>query len=140
MKVEAIAFATLLLITTAVVGRTSQGSQDQTMLTFWGDFKAAVTTKNIEAVAMLTNFPVSMPYGIPSVKNKTQLRQRYRQVFAQQSNAVSCFKKANPEMDAQDPNTFTVTCPDRAGNEVVVYRFTKMKSGWKLFGLDNLNE
>ena len=140
MKVVAGAFATLLLITTAVAGWTAQGNQDPTIVKFWDDFKAAVNTKNVEAVAALTNFPIAMPYGIPSVKNKTQLRQRYKQVFAQQSNAAACFKKAHPEMEAQDPNTFTVTCADQAGNEVVVYRFTKMKSGWKLVGLDNLNE
>jgi hypothetical protein len=48
--------------------------------------------------------------------------------------------KAKPEVDPANPKTFTVACPDAAGNEVVVYHFTQTRAGWKFTALDNLNE
>ena len=108
--------------------------------TFWQQFKSAVTKRDVEAVARLSQFPIGMSYGIPSVKTKAQLAKRFRQVFNEQTDAASCFGKAEPEMDPGNAKAFTVACPDAAGNEVVIYHFRQTKAGWKFVSLDNLNE
>ena len=81
-----------------------------------------------------------MSYGISSVKNKAELRRRYRQVFNEQSNAAECFAKKEPEVDAANPKRFTVACPNEAGDEVAIYEFELTRTGWKFVGLDNINE
>lgn len=108
--------------------------------TFWQTFKTAVGKHDVETIARLSKFPIEMSYGIPSIKSKVQLSNRYRQVFNQQSDAAACFSKARIEMDAENPKRFSVACPDAAGNEVVIYHFEQTKTGWKFTGLDNLNE
>ena len=108
--------------------------------TFWQQFKTAVSNKNIEAIASMSRFPIGMSYGIPSIKSKTDLRKRYRKLFNEQTDAAACFSKAKRETDTDNPKHFTVACPDAAGNEVVIYHFNQTKAGWKLTGMDNLNE
>lgn len=107
---------------------------------FWDQFKAAVNQKNVNAIATMSRFPIAMSYGIPSVKNKLDLRKRYRKVFNEQSDAAACFNKAKPEIDPENAKHFTVACPDAAGNEVVIYHFHQTRAGWKFTGMDNLNE
>ena len=107
---------------------------------FWQTFKTAVTKRDVETVARLSKFPIEMSYGIPSIKTKAQLSRRYRQLFSEQADAVACFSKKKPEMDEANPKHFTVACPDAAGNEVVIYHFEQTRTGWKLTGLDNINE
>src|SRR5215213_9580579 len=99
--------------------------------TFWQAFKTAVTNRDVQAVARLSKFPISMSYGIPSIKTKAQLTKRYRQLFNEQTDAAACFSKAKPETDPANAKVFTVACPDAAGNEVVVYRFEQTRTGWK---------
>ncbi|HEY8410916.1 MAG TPA: hypothetical protein VIK76_05925 [Pyrinomonadaceae bacterium] len=108
--------------------------------TFWQQFKTAVTGRDVQTVARLSQFPLGMSYGIPTIKTKVQLTKRYRQVFNEQTDAAACFSKAKPEMDPGNSKAFTVACPDAAGNEVVIYHFRQTKTGWKFTGLDNLNE
>ena len=108
--------------------------------TFWQQFKTAVTNRDAQAVAGLSQFPIGMSYGIPTIKTKAQLAKRFRQVFNEQTDAAACFSKAKPEVDPGNAKAFTVACPDAAGNEVVIYRFRQTKAGWKFSGLDNLNE
>lgn len=108
--------------------------------TFWQTFKTAVSKRDVEAIARLSKFPLSMSYGIPVIRTKAQLSRRYRQVFNEQTDAAACFAKAKPELDAENPKHFSVACPDAAGNEVVIYHFEQTRSGWKFAGLDNLNE
>ena len=108
--------------------------------TFWQEFKTAVSKHDVETVARLSRFPIEMSYGIPSIKTKAQLTKRYRQLFNEQTDAAACFSKARPEMDADNPKHFTVACPDAGGNEVVIYHFQQTRAGWKLTGLDNINE
>lgn len=107
---------------------------------FWQTFKTAVSKRDIETIARLSKFPIGMSYGIPSIKNKAQLSRRYRQLFNEQTDAAACFNKAKPEMDSANPKHFSVACPDAAGNEVVIYHFEQTRTGWKLTGLDNINE
>jgi hypothetical protein len=107
---------------------------------FWQEFKSAVSKHDVETIARLSKFPIEMSYGIPSIKTKAQLTKRYRQLFNEQTDAAACFSKAKPEMDADNPKHFTVACPDAGGNEVVIYHFQQTRTGWKLTGLDNINE
>jgi hypothetical protein len=107
---------------------------------FWESFKTAVSKRDVETIARLSKFPIEMSYGIPSIKTKAQLAKRYRQLFNEQTDAAACFSKAKPEMDADNPKHFSVACPDAAGNEVVIYHFEQTRAGWKLTGLDNINE
>ena len=107
---------------------------------FWQTFKTAVGKRDIETIARLSKFPIGMSYGIPSIRNKVQLTKRYRQLFNEQSDAAACFNKAKPEADTANPKHFSVACPDAAGNEVVIYHFEQTRTGWKLTGLDNINE
>ncbi len=107
---------------------------------FWESFKTAVSKRDVETIARLSKFPIEMSYGIPSIKTKAQLAKRYRQLFNEQTDAAKCFSKAKPEMDADNPKHFSVACPDAGGNEVVIYHFEKTRTGWKLTGLDNINE
>ena len=108
--------------------------------TFWQQFKAAVTNRDVATVARLSQFPIGMSYGIPGIKTKAQLAKRFRQVFNEQTDAAACFGKAKPEVDPANVKAFTVACPDAAGNEVVIYHFRQTKAGWKFVALDNLNE
>ena len=108
--------------------------------TFWQSFKTAVSKHDVETIARLSRFPIEMSYGIPSIKTKAQLAKRYRQLFNEQTDAAACFSKAKPEMDADNPKHFTVACPDAGGNEVVIYHFQQTRAGWRLTGLDNINE
>jgi hypothetical protein len=108
--------------------------------TFWQNFKTAVSKADVDAIARLSRFPLSMSYGIPVIRTKAQLTRRYRQVFKEQTDAAACFAKAKPEIDADNSKHFTVACPDAAGNEVVIYHFEQTRLGWKFTGLDNINE
>jgi len=107
---------------------------------FWQQFKAAVIRGDKQSVASLSRFPIAMSYGKSSIKTKAQLMRRYREVFNEQTNAAQCFAKKEPEKDAANPKDFSLACPDEGGNEVVVFSFSRTKTGWKFVGLDNLNE
>lgn len=123
-----------------ISGFSAQRENPATFEGFWEIFKAAVSKRDVETVARLSKFPIGMSYGIPSIRTKAQLTKRYKQLFNEQSDAVACFAKAKPEKDAQNPKRFSVACPDAAGNEVMIYHFEQTRTGWKLTGLDNLNE
>ena len=131
----------LLLVGSALAERSKESvNLDDSFQAFWQEFKGAVSKGDKEAVARMSKFPIGMSYGKASVKNSTQLRRRYREVFNEQTNAAVCFSKAKPEVDAQNPKLLTIACPDAAGNEVVIYHFEQTRTGWKFAALDNLNE
>jgi hypothetical protein len=109
-------------------------------LEFWEKFRTAVIKGNKLEVANMSQFPISMPYGMGSVRNRAQLLRRYREVFNHEGSAAKCFVSAKPQIDSARPKEFTVGCKNSAGDEVVIYSFTQGKNGWKFSGLDNLNE
>ena len=119
---------------------TGNAWQSDPITIFWQKFSAAVRDGNRAQVAALTRFPVGMSYGIRSIRSRSELLRRYRQVFSEQTDAAKCFEKAQPEKDLQNPKEFTVACPDAAGNEVVIYHFKQTRAGWKFVALDNINE
>ena len=69
----------------------------------WQTFRAAVSKRDLETIARLSRFPLSMSYGVPLIKTKAQLSKRYRQVFNEQTDAAACFNKAKPEADPANP-------------------------------------
>lgn len=105
---------------------------------FWAKFKAAVIKEDKQALSGMVKYPLAMPYGWKSIKNKTEFTKRYRDVFYKQlegfpvNSAKKCFADATPEKDG---NAYNVAC-----NEVVIYSFVKSSGTWKLSGVDNINE
>jgi hypothetical protein len=123
-----------------VPGSSSATQADADFQVFWEKFKTAVIKVDKNAVASLTKYPLGMSYGIRSVKSKTELVRRYKEVFNQQTDAAKCFATKAPEKDSSNPRLFTVVCPNEAGDEVVAYQFMRGKLGWQFIGLDNYNE
>jgi len=142
---HAIVFALLVLmvsgaaINASQVGRSAQSESG--IEEFWEKFREAVTKGNKTAVAGLSRFPISMPYGMSSVKNRAQLFRRYRDVFNHDgSSASNCFTTAKPVSDPARPKEFTIGCKNTAGHEVIIYTFTRTAAGWRFAHLDNINE
>lgn len=133
----------LMLVGPATFGNGFQtvAPRDAGVEQFWEKFRDAVTKGNKTAVATMSKFPISMPYGMASVRNKSQLIRRYRDVFNHDgSSASECFKTAKPVIDPARPNDFTVGCKNLAGDEVIIYTFRRTPVGWKFVNLDNINE
>jgi hypothetical protein len=112
-------------------------------LTFWKKFKSAVIAGDKGAVAEMTKFPVSMPYGVKSVKDKEDFLRRYNEIFKGEANAPQCFGRAEPHKESD--RRYEIYCPfketpnDRE-NAPIRFIFELTKSGWKFAGLDNINE
>lgn len=105
---------------------------------FWAKFKTAVTKEDKQTLSSMVKYPLSMPYGVRSVKNKTDFVKRYREIFYKQlegfpvNSAKKCFANATPE---KDENAYIIAC-----NDVVIFRFVSTAGTWKLSGVDNINE
>ena len=138
MKKMTVCVAVLLLGSVTSWASHFQGSQSREA--FWQEFRTAVIKKNKTAVANLSQFPISMPYGMRAVRTRAQLISRFRDVFNHEGDAAICFAEAKPESDPARPKEFTVACKNGAGDEVVIYSFVLTKLGWRFKGLDNLNE
>lgn len=111
---------------------------------FWGKFKTAVVKGDKLAVAGMTKFPLSMPYGVKSVKTKADFIKRYDKIINMEANAKRCFQAQKPQKDDNSKDYF-VACtfkgePESSDNRPIVYYFTKTKTGWKFSSLDNINE
>jgi hypothetical protein len=111
--------------------------------TFWREFKSAVVAGDKAAVAKITKFPLSMPYGVKAVKNRENFLRRYDEIFQGEANAAQCFKSAEPHKESDQ--LYEIYCPfketpnDRE-NAPIRFEFELTKSGWKFAGLDNINE
>lgn len=132
----------VLLMVVLLLPMTTKSVQgDPSIKTFWAKFKAAVIKGDKAAVAQMSKFPIEMQYAVPSVRTVAQLNKRYREVFNGETNAAKCFAEAKPEIDPQNPKSFTVWCGiDNTGDLVIAYGFVKTKTGWKFTSLDNINE
>jgi hypothetical protein len=132
---------TTLLVTALIFSSVSLGQQnDNDFKLFWGKFKTAVINSDKNTVATLSKFPIGMSYGIRSIRTKSDLLRRYKEVFSQQTDAAKCFANKEPEKDSANPRKYSVACPDAAGNEVVIYEFELRAGAWKFVRLDNINE
>jgi hypothetical protein len=115
--------------------------RDQSIETFWAKFKAAVIKGDRTAVAQMSQFPIEMTYGMPSIRTAAQLNKRYRQVFNGETDAARCFAEAKPEIDPQNSKRFSVACRiQNTGDFVIIYSFSRTRAGWKFNSLDNINE
>lgn len=129
----------VLVLSLSMTGKSVQ--VDQSIQTFWTTFKAAVIKGDRIAVAQMSQFPIEMQYGVPSVRTRAQLTKRYREVFNGETNAAKCFAESKPEVDPQNAKRFTVGCKiQNTGDVVIIYGFVKTKTGWKFDSLDNINE
>ena len=138
MKKLTVCFAVLLLGCVSSLG--SHFKAGESREAFWERFRTAVIKKDKAAVASLSQYPISMPYGYRTVRNKPQLNKRSREVFNHEGDAAVCFAAATPRTDSARPEEFTVGCKNPAGDEVVIYLFVLTKNGWRFNGLDNINE
>ncbi|MBA2528154.1 MAG: hypothetical protein H0V18_20580 [Pyrinomonadaceae bacterium] len=137
---------TILILWLALVGTAwAQVSQknvqrNASIHVFWERFRAAVIKSDKVVVASLSQFPIGMPYGVPTVRNNAQFIRRYRDVFNGETNAAKCFREALPEINPDNSAEFTVACKNAAGEEVVICSFGRTRNGWKFTGVDNINE
>ena len=109
---------------------------------FWLRFKAALINDDKPAVADLTRFPLSMPFGMMSVQSKDAFLDRYDQVVNVEANARRCFQQVKPEKDG---GGYSVYCtfkglPESSNNRPIRYYFGNGDSGWRLEGIDNIYE
>lgn len=135
----------LLLIIVGIAGHAGAGQgveqSDPAIDEFWEKFRISVIKVDKTAVARLSRFPISMPYGMRSVRNRTELIRRYRDTFNHDgSSAAECFTTAKPVSDPTRPKEFTVGCKNLAGDEVIIYTFRRTPVGWRFVSLDNINE
>lgn len=138
MKIRLTIYLSLILIATSVNVAAQTGFDD-----FWKSFKAAVVKGDKTTVSSLTKFPLSMPYGMKTVKTKADFLKRYQEIFKGEADAARCFPKA--ELIKDDAKNYSVYCgfkatPDDAENTPIRYLFELTKTGWKFAGLDNINE
>jgi hypothetical protein len=110
---------------------------------FWKKFKNAVVAGDKAAVAGVTKFPLSMPYGVKAVKNKESFLRRYDEIFKGEANAAQCFAKAEPQKESAQ--RYEIYCPFKGTpndweNAPIKFMFELTKGGWKFTGLDNINE
>jgi hypothetical protein len=142
MKIKfMLAFFLSLVLSAISIDATSHRHTD--VLAFWKDFKAAIEKKDKNAVAALTKFPLSMPYGVKSVKTKADFLKRYKNIFNGEANAAKCFQKAN--LEKENSKNYFVFCsfkqtPNDTENTPIKYSFELTETGWKFAGLDNINE
>jgi hypothetical protein len=110
---------------------------------FWQKFKSAVMVGDKTAVAELTKFPLSMPYGKKAVKNKESFVRRYNEIFNEEANAPQCFGKLEPRKGSA--HQYEIYCafketPNDMENAPIRYIFEMSKGSWRFAGLDNINE
>lgn len=109
---------------------------------FFTKFKAAVKKRDKAAAASMTEFPLSMQYGVDKVKNRAAFIRRFNEIFNGEANAARCFEFAKPY---KSDNRYQVDCtfksyPETSDDRPITYEFKMTKSGWRFTGLDNINE
>jgi len=148
----ALAFGTNALGESQTKAPSRSAQSVDSMTAFWEKFKAAVIKGDKETVAALSQFPISMGYGMTDLKNKPQLLRRYGGLFFGETNAAKCFPKAKPQVypaTKKRPKEFTIGCgfasevasgvaTDEAGP--FEYRFSLTRNGWRFTGFENINE
>ncbi|AGF53022.1 slr0699 [Synechocystis sp. PCC 6803] len=109
---------------------------------FWQQFKTAVVNSDKSTVARLTKFPLSMPFGIESIKTETEFLQGYDDILNMEADVKRCFQTTKPK---QEGKGYAIYCtfkqlPESSENRPIKYYFERTKTGWKFEGIDNINE
>jgi hypothetical protein len=110
---------------------------------FWTEFQLAVIAGDKASVAVMTKFPLSMPYQVKTVKNKEDFLRRYNEIFKGEANAAQCFARGKPQKESA--SRYQIYCPFKETpndweNAPIRFEFELTQSGWKFTGLDNINE
>jgi hypothetical protein len=110
---------------------------------FWENFKVAIAKNDKTALVEMTKFPLSMPYGVKSIKTKAEFLKRYNEIFKGEADAAKCFPTA--KLEKENSKSFAIYCsfkqtPEDKENKPIKYYFELTKAGWKFAGLDNINE
>ena len=113
------------------VGGANFARSDDTFQSFWKRFKMAVINGGSETVASLSKFPIGMSFPAANIKNRSELRQRFREVFIDQVNASQCFARTEPSRDTENRELFTVACRYNRGSDAAAYQFEHTESGWR---------
>jgi hypothetical protein len=100
---------------------------------FWSKFQSAVAKNESEAVAEMTKFPLSMPYGVRSVRSKLELKKRYAKIFDAETH--KCFAAAKPQWEEGTNSRFSINC-----GEAMMYWFEKTNGRFLFAAVDNVNE
>jgi hypothetical protein len=82
-------------------------------------------------VANLSQFPIGVSHPALEIKDRSELRQRFREIFSQPINAAECFAHTEPTQDTENPELFTVACRYDKGSDAAAYQFEHTKSGWR---------
>jgi hypothetical protein len=112
---------------------TTKPQSAPTFAAFWAKFQSAVAQNDKEAVAAMTRFPLTMPYGVPSIKTKAQFLQRYAKIF--DAATRKCFATAQPERENNKSARYNVLC-----GEAMLYEFDLVGGTYKFVTVDNINE
>ena len=132
--------AGVLIVIAALQINASVEPTDNSIDAFWAKFKTAVIKGDKETVSTMCQFPIYMPYRVPSIRTKAQFMRRYRDLFNHQTDAAKCFAESKPEFDPAEKNKFNVPCKDSGGAENILYGFVRTRGVWKLSYLDNIAE
>lgn len=128
-----ITLATLLLCHVAPFNASAEGNVSPAMKLFWGKFQSAVAKNDKEAVAAMTKFPLSMPYGVRSIRTKAQLLKDYGKIF--DAETKKCFAAASPQVEDAKVKKFSINC-----GEAMMYWFEFSGGTYKFAAVDNVNE
>ena len=111
---------------------------DDAFQSFWVRFKGAVINGSEETVAELSKFPIRISSPAKNIKNRSELRQRFHEVFAGKVNASECFARTEPSRDTENPEMFTIACRYDKGADAAAYQFDHIKAGWKFTTFNQL--
>ena len=134
--------AKLLVLFSLLLAADAGHSAVQTdFTTFWKKFKSAVIAGDKAAVAEMTKFPMSIYSS--AIQNREEFLRRYGKIFNGEANAGQCFASAEPQKESA--KSYSVYCPFKQTpndkeNAPIRFIFELTSSGWKLAGLDNINE
>ena len=133
MKTLLIALCCLCL-SAAPAARGAQPAQNTSAFdAFWPKFRSAVARGDREAVAAMTRFPLTMPYGVPAVKTKAQFLQRYARIFDAASR--KCLAAGRPERENDKSARYNILC-----RNAMLYEFDLVGGAYRLVAVDNANE
>ncbi len=136
-------FPTVKTVKVFVNGTALNEEPQPTFEAFWLQFKSAVEKRDKAAVAALSKFPLSMPYGWKVLKTKADLIENYDEVFYSESlDADRCF--ANTAFEKRDEQ-YEVACgfksePLNTDRKPWIYHFELTENGWRFARFDNINE
>jgi hypothetical protein len=135
------AFVLLISLLCVLAGDAAHAAAETGFAMFWKQFKSAVASGDKAAVAGMTKFPMSIYSS--EIKNQAEFLRRYGEIFSGEANAATCFAGSEPQKESA--RRYAVYCPfkdtpDDRENSPIRFIFELTKAGWKLTGLDNVNE